>query len=357
MDKIVKKVLVEIEKAGFEAFIVGGFVRDKLLKKVSFDIDIATSALPKDLHKIFGKNKTNNYGGYSFNVGKFNFEITTYREDYEYVDRKPTIVKYISDINKDLERRDFTINTICMDKNGRVYYFENSKKDLFNHVIKSVGDSSLKIVDDPLRMLRAVRFASVLNFTIDEELKQSIIKHSSLVKTLSKERIKSELSKILLSRNYVYGFNLLKELKLLEELNIRYNKIFYSSDVLVMFSQIDIDEKYFTKNENNQIKSIKKILNYGTIDSTMLHEKGLYLCTVTGEVFGISKKEINKVYKSMWLNDKIPLSVSSYEIMEILGVMEGKFIGEVKEEIIKLILDKKLENNKKAITKYLTNRK
>lgn len=357
MNKIIKNVLLKIEKAGFECYIVGGYVRDKLIKKNTYDVDICTNALPKDLLEIFGDAIDNTYGGCFFKIDKYNFEITTYREELKYVNRRPTVVKYINNLENDIIRRDFTINTFCMDKNGKIIDLLNAKRDLKNRVIKIVGEENQKFIDDPLRILRAVRFASTLNFELDENLKEAINENKTLVSSLSKERIKGELSKILLSKNYIYGFRLLKELGLLEVLEISYDKIIFSSDLLVMFSEINLSYDYFTKNEKKQIKNIKKILKYGKIDSAMLYQYGLYLCIVVGEVFGVSKGEVNKMYKSMWINEVKALRINSNDIMDTLEIKEGKLVGEIKEELISLILEKKLENDKNKIIEYLKKRK
>lgn len=357
MNKIIKNVLVKIEKAGFEAYLVGGYVRDCILKRETFDVDICTNALPKDLLSIFGDAVDNMYGGCFFKIGKYNFDVTTYRKDLKYINRKPSVVEYVKSLEEDIVRRDFTVNTICMNKNGKIVDFLHAKKDLKNQLIKMVGNEDEKLIEDPLRILRAVRFASTLNFEIDENLKLSIKKNKVLVKSLSKERIKSEFSKILLSKNYVYGFNLLKELGLLEVLDIEYEKIYFSSDLLVMFSQINLSDEYFTKIENKQIKNIKKIINYGIIDNTSIFNYGLYLSTVVGEVLGVSKKEVNKIYKSMWISESKPLCITSEDIMKEMNLSEGKIVGQIKKELECLILDKKLPNDKKKIFEYLKNRK
>lgn len=357
MNREIKEVLVKIENKGFEAYVVGGYVRDKLLKRKTFDIDICTNALPKDLVEIFFNINDNKYGSCSFKLGKYNFDITTYRKEYKYINRKPTTVKYITSLEEDIKRRDFTINSLCMDKNGKIIDLLGSKIDLKKHIIKIIGDADLKFIEDPLRILRAIRFASVLNFEIESELKKAIVRNKLLVKTLSKERIKSELSKILLSKNYVYGFNLMKELGILKVLEIDYTKIYFSSDLLVMLSQLNLNGDYFSKTENNQIKIIKKILNYGKIDEAALYNYGLYNCIVTGEVFSITKKDIMKIYKSMWISESIPLSVTSEDIMNILNIPPSKEVGIIKNEICNLILEKKLVNNKSKIEQYLEKRK
>ena len=121
MDKIIKNILKKIESEGYEAYIVGGFVRDYLLKKNSYDVDICTNAKPKDLIHLFNvKQNLNNYGGLNMKIKKYNIDITTYRKEKKYDNRKPIEIEYVSNLLEDINRRDFTINSICLDKNDKI---------------------------------------------------------------------------------------------------------------------------------------------------------------------------------------------------------------------------------------------
>ncbi len=357
MNREIKKTLAYIEKKGFEAYIVGGFVRDKLIGKNTYDVDICTNALPKDLHSIFPVHTQNNYGGFNIKVNKFNIDITTYRKELRYEGRKPVEIKYINNLLEDLKRRDFTINTICMNTNGKIIDLLDAKKDIKKRVIKNVGDENNKLVEDPLRILRAIRFATVLNFSIDENLRSAIKNKAYLVKTLSSERIRGELNKILLSSNFEYGLMLLKELGIAKELEISYDEVKDTSDLLVMYAQIKLSDNLFTKKEKETIINIKSILNYKKIDQYMLYKYGLYLCSVCGEVLDTPKKDINKIFNNMQINELKSLDISSKEIISILSLNMGKEIKEIKEDIINNILENKLKNKKEDIIKYLINRK
>ena len=169
MEKNIKKILETLESEGYQAYLVGGYVRDYLLGIASFDVDIATNALPKDIHRIFNSSKSN-YGSVNIKIDKLNVDITTYRKDLNYINRRPSTVKYINNLEEDLKRRDFTINAICMDKNGNIIDPLNGCLDLDKRLIKMIGDVDIKIQEDPLRIMRAIRFACVLDFGIDNEL-------------------------------------------------------------------------------------------------------------------------------------------------------------------------------------------
>ena len=170
-------------KSGFEAYIVGGFVRDFILGKESVDIDISTSATPKEIEKIF-KGKTSKstkeaYGSIIVSYKGFLYEITTFRMDLDYKDnRHPSKIIYVKDLITDLQRRDFTMNTLCMNYKGEVLDPLNSISDVKKHVIKTVGDPNIKLKEDSLRILRAIRFSSVLDFELSSDLSDAITKNN-----------------------------------------------------------------------------------------------------------------------------------------------------------------------------------
>lgn len=353
MNRKIKKVLSILDKNNYEAYIVGGYVRDKILNIKSFDIDICTNAKPDQVIKLFPNSKGTSYGSCSFKNGKYTFDITTYREELKYKDRKPIEIKYVNTLKEDLVRRDFTINAICMNKKGLIIDKLNGQKDISGKTIKIVGDANLKLKEDPLRILRAIRFATKLNFSIDEDSKKSIIKNKNLLKKLSIERIKSELSEIVISKNYEYGLNLIKELSIDKVLLINVENIKFVSNRLLMLMQLNLSEDYFSKKENSDIKKLKKIINYGTIDNTMLYTYDFNLCLMAAELMNISKKQIKTEYNNMWINKDKPLKIKSYEIKNELKIKENKELGIVIKKIENLILEKELRNSKKAIKKYL----
>ncbi len=357
MEKIIKKILEKIENDGYEAYVVGGYVRDKILGKNSYDVDICTNALPKKLHKLFQVNTKNNYGGFNLKIKKYNIDITTYREEIKYENRKPIEIKYINNLITDIKRRDFTINTLCMNKEGKIIDLLNASDDIKKKIIKMVGNPEIKIKEDPLRIIRAIRFATTLNFVLDDELKKTIKNNSEKVKKLSPIKIRSELNKILLSSNYQYGLNLITELGLKENLELEYDEIKYASDLLVMWSQIKCSDKLFSKTEYDNIKSIQVIIAKKIIDEFVLYQYGLYLCTAAGEILGYPKKYINKIYNNMEINQDKTLQITSQDIMNILNIEPSKKIKEIQNELVELILEKKLKNNTKSIKNYLINRK
>ena len=179
MLEVIKDLINKITEKGFKAYVVGGFVRDLYINKSSDDVDICTSATPKDLKNIFASAilPKEEYGSVTIFYNNVRFEVTTFRSENKYINnRVPSKIEYIDDLFLDLKRRDFTINTVCLDQNLQYIDLIDGIKDIKNRMIKTVinADESMQI--DSLRMLRAIRFATVLDFDLDQELKNAIKK-------------------------------------------------------------------------------------------------------------------------------------------------------------------------------------
>lgn len=354
MEKNIKKILETLENEGYQAYLVGGYVRDYLLGVTSFDVDIATDALPKDIHRIFNSSK-NNYGSVNTKVDKLNVDITTFRKDLNYVNRRPSKVVYINNLIDDLERRDFTINAICMNKNGKIIDLLNGCKDLDRRTIKMIGSIDVKLKEDPLRIMRAIRFACILDFKIEDELYEKIKEYSYLVGDLSKERIKNELDKILISKNYKYGLELMKDTKISEVLEINYDDINYVDDLLGMWAQVKVLNIPFTNVEKGNIIKITEVLDFGKIDNEILYKYGLYISRVAGKILNIKTTKISKMYNKLPIKSREDIDITSKDISSIVGV--GEVIGETYKIIEKEILNYRLKNKKSEILKYLEKRK
>ena len=197
----VQYILDVLEENGYEAYMVGGCVRDLILDREPNDYDITTNARPDVVASLFDKVILTGikHGTVTVVINKENYEVTTYRSDGEYEDsRHPEKVEFVNDIKEDLSRRDFTINAMAYNKkNGLIDYF-NGIDDLNNKVIRTVGNPEKRFKEDALRMLRALRFAVQLDFEIDESILKSIKNLASNMKKISKERIREEFNKIIL---------------------------------------------------------------------------------------------------------------------------------------------------------------
>ena len=193
----VKNIIEELNKAGYEAYAVGGCVRDSILGRVPNDWDITTNAKPLDVKSIFRRTVDTGlkHGTVTVLIGKEPYEVTTYRIDGEYEDsRHPKEVSFTSDLKEDLLRRDFTINAMAYnDTDGLVDIF-GGMEDIEAKVIRCVGEPKERFSEDALRLLRAIRFAAQLGYNIEEKTYEAI-------KNISAERIQAELNKILVSDN------------------------------------------------------------------------------------------------------------------------------------------------------------
>ncbi len=214
------EIVDKLEERGFETYLVGGCVRDELLSRDNFDIDITSQARPDEILEVFKDYKTidigKKFGTIKVILNSSEYEITTMRTENAYDDKRhPSLVYYTDDIYEDLKRRDFTINAMAKRKEIIIDPF-NGQDDLENKIIRAVGNPYDRISEDMLRSLRAVRFATVLGFDIDKDLKEAI--RSQSINDISKERIQDEVNKILLATRPSRGIRILDELNLLESI-------------------------------------------------------------------------------------------------------------------------------------------
>ena len=233
--KEVKKILTTLEAVGFEAYIVGGCVRDILLEKKPKDWDVATNANPDEIQKLFPdsfyENRFGTVGvkisalftkseakqsGDSENEAIKVVEVTTYRVESNYSDKRhPDKVKFTTSLEEDLKRRDFTINALAMSVDGKLVDLFNGMKDLKEGFIKAVGNPDERFNEDALRLMRAIRFCAQLNFTIEENTLKAIKKNAELIKKIAVERVNDELVKLISTKNAYNGILFMKDTGLL----------------------------------------------------------------------------------------------------------------------------------------------
>ena len=249
LPKEVKNTIKALEDAGFEAYAVGGCVRDFILGREPYDWDITTNAKPEEIQKVFKKSiYENDFGTVAINTESKNerlkiIEITTFRVEEKYTDKRhPDIVKFANKIEDDLSRRDFTINAMALtptfdkkqltiDKtrknssqmsnvNGQMLIIDpyGGQKDIKNKIIRAVGEPYKRFSEDALRLMRAARFAIQLNFTIEPKTAEAIKKNSNDIVAISKERARDEFSKIIMSENAKMGVEMLHEFGLLKHI-------------------------------------------------------------------------------------------------------------------------------------------
>lgn len=248
------KKLEQIETFGYEAFLVGGAPRNAYLNLPITDFDICTNATPEELSKIFKHldRKFEQYGSVKLKENETCYEMTTYRKELSYIShRKPNQIMYVNSLKEDLQRRDFVMNTLCMNQKGEYVDLFNARKDIDDKIIRTVGEPNHKLEEDALRILRAIRFACTLNFQLDDSLKKAIQKNKRYLKDISYERKKEELEKIFPTKK---GISLLLEFGLEEELELPNLTKVKSHNLKDIWKELDVFDKYpFSKKEKAMI--------------------------------------------------------------------------------------------------------
>ncbi len=198
------KCLEKIETAGFEAWFVGGCVRDSLIGREFSDIDITTNALPEEVESLFEKTVPTGkkHGTITVIIDKNPIEVTTYRSEFGYDDnRHPNEIRFEKDISADLSRRDFTMNALAFNPKRNILDLFGGQEDLKNGVIKTVGNPNERFSEDALRILRAFRFASQLGYAIEDNTRKAALSLSETLENLSGERVLTELKKLSEGKN------------------------------------------------------------------------------------------------------------------------------------------------------------
>lgn len=358
MYKTAIKILKQINSCGFKSYIVGGYPRDLYLNRSSIDIDICTNATPKELKNIFKDSilPRQEYGGITVLSNNIRFEITTFRKEIKYENNRfPVKIKYIDNLIDDLERRDFTINTLCIDELGNQIDLLNAQKDIDDKIIKCVGNPQQKIKEDILRSLRAIRFATILDFKLDDKLKKAIRKNAHLLKKLSYYRKKEELEKIFSSSNCKYGLSLIKELGLVKFLELsNFDNLVITSSPMGIWAQLDVLDIYsFSHHEKEMISNIKEVLNADLLDNKILYKYGLYTCTIAGEIKNIDRAIIVSKYNNLKIFSKKDINITASEICDILNKEKGPFLKDIYTDLENKILSDKFDNEKEKIKDYL----
>lgn len=352
----VRYIINKIYENNYEAYIVGGCVRDAILGFEPNDYDITTSASPNTIQEIFKDFKCIEtgieHGTVSVLMEDEIFEITTYRIEGEYKDhRRPDKVDFTDRLEEDLKRRDFTINAMAYnEKKGLIDLF-GGKEDLNNKIIKTVGNPYDRFNEDGLRMIRAIRFSSKLNFTIEKETLKAIYDKSFIINNISLERITDEFTKIILSDKpenikYLFETKLLKYLNISNEDNIDKLTQFYNEIIILNKINKNLEKRlalldYIVEKNNINCKSFcneliysKKIIKNHNIILTLL--KNI-------EIDHLNKVEIKKILSGVDRN----LLEEYLDISRIIYDKEKKV-----DEIID-ILSEIEENNECYIIKNL----
>lgn len=382
------EVIKTIEENGYEAFFVGGCVRDTLLGRQVGDIDITTSAKPQDIQAMFDNviPVGIEHGTVIVRHKKHSFEVTTYRIDGIYSDKRhPDSVEFINQIDGDLMRRDFTINAMAMDKNGKVIDLFNGKSDLQRKLIRTVGDGRERFREDPLRIIRALRFSGQLGFSIEQDTFQAMIESKELISSLAVERITNEIEKLFsgtysnVAIRYLMDSNIFKELPILKEnpqvftkLPVPMKPLGSLGELIALFhyitSSISITNwtkawKCSNKTKKEAIKLVEALCYYHVhqLDAWLVYRITEKYCKSFLRLASILFKE-NPVDEDQFWHLKKTLPITHSNELEITGndliqlfpdKNKGPWIKELIQQIEHQVVFGHLSNKKSAIKEWV----
>jgi len=385
--KQAEKVVEKLESAGFSAYFVGGSLRDVLLGRPIHDIDIATSAYPAEVKEIFSR--TVNVGIEHGTVMVFyhgnSYEITTFRTESAYQDyRRPEKVTFVRSLEEDLKRRDFTINALAMDNSGEITDLYGGISDLNEGKIRAVGNPSERFSEDALRMMRAFRFAAVLNFTIEEETYQAINEQIHLLKKISVERVRIEFIKMLKSSNRNQGLKFFLQTKaylyvphlkffangIEKLLNLNKFSLQKSSQVWTLIAySLDFSQEFLRKflrswRESRQVlkqtslllkKLTRRTEKFWTNED--LYAAGLENAFLVEELCQLlwscgNPKKIEIMFAKLPIKAKSEIAVNGNDLLQELQKKPGKWLGDLLTTIEIAIVNGNLKNEYLEIVKF-----
>ncbi|MGG5253817.1 CCA tRNA nucleotidyltransferase [Neobacillus sp. SM06] len=384
-------LLEKLENAGFEAYFVGGSVRDFLLGKPINDVDIATSATPLEMKRIFPKTVDVGieHGTILVLANGIGYEITTFRAEAEYVDyRKPKQVIFIRSLIKDLKRRDFTMNAIAMDRHGKLIDPFNGQIAIKQKRIETVGKAKERFQEDALRMMRAVRFVSQLSFSVEAKTLQAVAEHGYLLEKIAVERKQAEFAKLLTGSSRRESVKVLLETNLyrflpgLQQQRAVFEKLLHfrceTLNLNEMWALLIHLAEYNTAKETDdflrkwklpvkQIKEINSILAFLKIrlkhdwTSYDLYCAGRNKIESTEKLFQVISgvqddavlTQILARYLQLPIKERSQLNVTGQNLIDWLKKPGGPWVRKLIEQIELKIIENELKNEKQAIKEWL----
>ena len=379
-------VLKQLEQAGYEAYFVGGSIRDLILNRPIHDIDIATSAYPEEVKRLFPKTIDTGikHGTVTVLNDGASYEITTFRTESGYQDfRRPDHVTFVQNLVEDLKRRDFTINALAMNRAGEVIDLFNGLGDLQKHLIKAVGDPMKRFHEDALRMMRAVRFMSQLNFDLESQTKEAVSDLHQLLSKISVERIRDEFVKMGTGINSRDAFKIFLQTKLSESVpdfagksdllaiypKLKFNPSMETSlwSIIIILLKISDDQiaRFMRdwKNSNAMTEKVRKIVTLFDLISEKspsdleLFNAGKDILLNTIDVAHILGQPINSEalvdrYTALPIKSMSELAVDG-QFLIANGIKPGPKLGQILNEIKQKVISGELANSKDDIQDYL----
>ncbi len=394
----VQRVLTYLETSGFEAFVVGGCVRDSIMGIEPYDWDVCTSAKPKQIKEVFANIMPvvltgEKHGTVTVMSEKNNVEVTTFRTDGNYTDsRHPESVTFVSSIEEDLSRRDFTMNAMAYNPKKGIVDIFGGKEDINNKVIRSVGDASVRFEEDALRIMRALRFSATLSFDIEDKTDNAIHKCRELLKNVSVERIYTEFSKLIMSEfpskvlikyRDVFGViipevflsdcNIDKQFEMMDILPVNINLRLAAAlgahgardaiRVLKMLKTDNATRSYvrdILENSGREVKSDKISVKYMLKNcGVSLYRDILEYIKAKETVFNLCDTEYDKVISII---EEIGDNGECFSVKDLaingsdlitLGIDKGPKVGQILDKVLNYVIEEKIENKYDVLVDFV----
>lgn len=372
--KQVMQVLIDNE---YEVYIVGGFVRDYLLGRESGDIDLATSATPEEVVRLFKRTFLTGvkHGTVTVLWEGFSFEVTTFRREGKYEDhRRPDHVDYVTSFREDVKRRDFTMNALGLAVDGTIVDYVGGEEDIRHRRIRTVGNPYDRMEEDALRMLRAFRFVSILDFTIHPKTLDAIRSLGHLMAIISIERILQELERM------IEGQGFLKALSLMDETNFFSHLGFFEgglrtllnheyqpesfAEFLAVCKLFDHTDTFHELPISNQLKKeVKQVVSFyqegAPISPHALFQVGLSVARMSHRMRyyldgqALRLEQLEEMFHQLPIKEMRELAVTGHDLMQWLNRKSGPWIKDYLTDICEQVISGALENDSQQIRQYL----
>lgn len=365
-----RKILRTLNENGHLAYFVGGFVRDFLLGTMSSDIDVATSATPDEVTRIFPTSKATGvkYGTVTVFDGPHSFEVTTFRQEGGYRDsRHPGAVDFAVSLDRDLERRDFTVNAIAMDADGAIRDRFGGRDDLDAKILRAIGDPAARFREDALRILRAFRFVAKLDFTIEPATFAGIRDNRDLLQNISNERVLTELKYIVRSPHSEKAYRAMAASGVLEVLapiaeGVRFLagrgsvRLSFEEFAALCFHMGDGAIPAGWRLSNRERQTIEKIMTLADVtaadafDELLVYVNGLDLCLAANAVNVAIDPARDQEAAIRAMDDALPihrtcdLAFKGDDILSTTPLRDARAIGAIIDELVYRVVTGRLPN-------------
>ncbi|MBZ5202254.1 CCA tRNA nucleotidyltransferase [Planomicrobium chinense] len=370
--KTALKVIEMLEQNGFEAYIVGGAVRDLLLGKTPHDIDVATNAAPWQVKSFFSRTIDTgiDHGTVLVMLDGEGIEVTTFRTEGTYSDkRRPDTVEFVQSLEEDLKRRDFTVNAMALDKTQAVIDPFGGRTDLEKRLIRAVGNPDERFQEDALRMLRAIRFSGQLDFQIDGETLRSIQQQAEGIRSIAVERLKNEIDKIMVQGHTARSMGYLQKSGLSRKLPA--GALFETDWSLYEPTGLpaggwaymlyrekaefqDIHAYKFSNEERKLIEQSLKAAGLAEWDDWTYYQFSAEQLEIAAMLAG-KKVDIASRKAALSIGTKSDIAANGADLMEWSGKKQGPWLKKWIEALEQNIVFGKLENDKESIKDWFLN--